>query len=138
MPSGRQEFYAPLVIVAAGALQTPLLLQRSACDGFAGGIANGSGLVGKNLMRHLIDLWLVLSVFNLRKAKNHFKDFAWNDFYEVDGVKYGTVQPFGRFTDTDGGGRPLVRRLANLTARPQSFARYPAISHAGLGLFVFP
>lgn len=42
---------ADTVILAAGAIRTPLLLQKS------NNLSNSSGLVGKNLMRHFIDLY---------------------------------------------------------------------------------
>jgi len=43
----------PMLILAAGAVQTPRLLLHSACPGMPEGIANGSGEVGRNFMETL-------------------------------------------------------------------------------------
>ena len=43
---------ADIVVVACGALSSALLLLRSANDAHPHGLANGSGLVGRNYMRH--------------------------------------------------------------------------------------
>ncbi|TFW19280.1 GMC oxidoreductase [Duganella callida] len=83
------------VILAAGALESPRLLLRSASAHWPAGLANDSGLVGKNLMRHHIDLYLIRP--KLRPPfDNRQKEFAFNDFYQVDGQKLGSVQSFGR------------------------------------------
>ena len=43
---------ADIVVVACGALSSALLLLRSANDAHPDGLANASGLVGRNYMRH--------------------------------------------------------------------------------------
>ena len=48
---------AKLVVLAAGALATPLLLLNSRSGDWPRGLANGSDSVGRNLMRHLLD-WI--------------------------------------------------------------------------------
>ncbi len=87
-----------LVVLAAGALQTPNLLLRSRSPQWPNGLANGSNMVGRNLMRHCIDLYLVQPSKREHHghAENRFKEFAFNDFYRTDGVKLGSVQSFGR------------------------------------------
>src|SRR6185312_2329117 len=51
--SGQRERYsADMVVVACGALSSALLLLRSANDRHPHGLANGSGQVGRNYMRH--------------------------------------------------------------------------------------
>jgi choline dehydrogenase-like flavoprotein len=91
-------FRGKSIVLAAGALQTPRLLLRSRSLLWPGGLANGSGMVGRNLMRHCIDLYVVEPrELGLGGApENRFKEFAFNDFYAVDGVKLGSVQSFGR------------------------------------------
>lgn len=86
-----------LIVLAAGALQTPNLLLRSASAYWPDGLANGSGRVGRNLMRHCVDLYLV-QPRGARDAAfdNRFKELAFNDFYGGDGGKLGSVQSFGR------------------------------------------
>lgn len=86
------------IVLAAGALQTPNLLLRSQSAYWPNGLANGSGLVGRNLMRHFVDLYLVqpTRMAHAGEFDNRFKEFAFNDFYCHDGAKFGSVQSFGR------------------------------------------
>lgn len=82
------------VILAAGALETPRLLLNSNTKQWPDGLANDSGLVGRNLMRHYVDLYALLP----RSRKDHpgnLKELAFNDFYQIDDHKFGTVQSFG-------------------------------------------
>jgi len=99
---GREHrFHGRRIVLAAGALATPGLLLRSRSPDWPNGLANGSGAVGRYLMRHLIDVYFLPSLWNFRKTPHSLKELAWNDFYEVDGVKYGTFQPFGKFPPGD-------------------------------------
>jgi len=88
------------VILAAGALQTPSLLLRSRSDQWPIGLANGSDLVGRNLMRHLVDLYLI-EPLSKSAVENRFKELAFNDFYRVDGLRMGSVQSFGRLPPSE-------------------------------------
>ncbi len=83
------------VILAAGALATPGLLLRSASADWPQGLANASGMVGRNLMRHLIDLYALRPRLP-GPFDNRQKEIAFNDFYQVDGEKLGSVQSLGR------------------------------------------
>lgn len=47
-----EEYSADIIVVACGALSSALLLLRSANDKHPNGLANGSGQVGRNYMRH--------------------------------------------------------------------------------------
>ena len=49
---GEERYSADIVVVACGALSSALLLLRSANDRHPDGLANGSGQVGRNYMRH--------------------------------------------------------------------------------------
>lgn len=83
-----------IVVLAAGALATPLLLLNSRSGQWPRGLANGSGWVGRNLMRHLLDpveVWLHPGQSST--AAN--KEIGLNDFYLWEGQKYGTIQSFG-------------------------------------------
>ncbi len=80
------------IILAAGALQTPALLLRSVGADWPGGLANRSGLVGRHLMRHLVDLYLV---FTREQTDRHHKALGLSDLYRRDGLKLGTLQSFG-------------------------------------------
>jgi choline dehydrogenase-like flavoprotein len=89
--------HARVVVLAAGALQTPLLLLRSRDATGHPGLANASGLVGRCLMRHLIDLYLVRPQPAAgRGYDNRGKEVGCNDFQFVDGRRLGTLQSFGR------------------------------------------
>lgn len=86
---------ARTVVLAAGALASPAILLRSASALWPAGLANRSGMVGKNLMRHHVDLYLVEPKLK-GEFDNRQKEFAFNDFYEANGQKLGSVQSFGR------------------------------------------
>ncbi len=86
---------ASKVVLAAGAVHTPLLLLRSATAESPQGLANASGMVGRNLMRHLIDLYVLKSPGG-PPDDNRRKEIAFNDFYQTGPDKLGTVQSFGR------------------------------------------
>lgn len=75
-------------ILAAGALVTPGLLLKS------NNLANSSGLVGKYLMRHFVDLYAV-KVAGTKVLSETQKQVGFNDLYLTEGEKYGTVQSFG-------------------------------------------
>lgn len=84
---------ADQVVLAAGALQTPMVLLRSRSKLWPQGLANDSGLVGRNLMRHCVDLYVVFT--RARQQQAQYKEIAFNDLYNAAGVKLGSVQSFG-------------------------------------------
>ncbi len=83
-----------VVVLAAGALVSPVLLLNSRSGDWPSGLANGSDLVGRNLMRHLID---VIAIWPQVAATfpGQNKEIGLSDFYFWEGEKYGTVQSFG-------------------------------------------
>lgn len=87
------EISSSTVILAAGALNTPRILLSSRSAQWPDGLANRSGLVGKYLMRHFIDLY-VLSLPAEAQFDTRWKELAFNDLY-VGSPKLGTVQSFG-------------------------------------------
>lgn len=82
-----------IVVLAAGALHTPAILLQSASAEWPRGMGNESGLVGRCLMRHYVDLYVMTS---RQPDGNGEKTLAFNDFYHVDGKKLGSVQSFGQ------------------------------------------
>jgi choline dehydrogenase-like flavoprotein len=97
--AGRElELQARAVVLAAGALQSPLILLRSQDGRGHEGLGNASGLVGRHLMRHYIDIYLVRPHLQAGVAfDNRRKEIACNDFYvDGGGNKLGTIQSFGR------------------------------------------
>jgi choline dehydrogenase-like flavoprotein len=83
-----------MVVLAAGALETPRILLDSVTAVWPHGLANESGLVGRNLMRHFVDLYPVAPGSSAGHPGN-LKELAFNDFYLGDEGKFGTVQSFG-------------------------------------------
>ena len=77
---GEREVYeSDIVVVSAGALSSALLMFRSASDVHPVGLANGSGQVGRNYMRHNNSALMAVS----REPNDTVfqKTFALNDFY---------------------------------------------------------
>jgi choline dehydrogenase-like flavoprotein len=77
---GRTESYsADIVVVACGALSSALLLLRSACRAHPSGLANGSGQLGRNYMRHNQSILMAL----MREPNDTVfqKTLAVSDFY---------------------------------------------------------
>ncbi|KUI42161.1 glucose-methanol-choline oxidoreductase [Mycobacterium sp. IS-1590] len=92
--SGMLALKGKVVVLAAGALATPVLLLNSRSGDWPAGLANGSDWVGRNLMRHLIDLIEIWPQSGSRITAPN-KEIGLNDFYFCEGQKYGTVQSFG-------------------------------------------
>lgn len=80
--------------LAAGALSTPKILLNSKSDKWPNGLGNTSLLVGKYLMRHLIDLYSLSLNKTLGRTKE-LKEIGFNDFYCFENIKMGNVQSFG-------------------------------------------
>lgn len=75
----RERYTADIVVVACGALSSALLLLRSANDAHPDGLANGSGQVGRNYMRHNQSVLMAL----MREPNETVfqKTLAVSDFY---------------------------------------------------------
>lgn len=82
------------VALAAGAFMTPLLLLNSRSGPWHAGLANRSGMVGRNLMLHTSD-FLTIDPGGSHSALGPTKSLALNDFYFDDGRKLGTLQKVG-------------------------------------------
>ena len=90
---------APLVVVAAGAVQTAALLLRSATEKYPSGLANRSDQVGRNFMNH--NCSAVLALHPLRKNRSVYqKTLMVNDFYLAsdDRPPLGNIQMLGKIT----------------------------------------
>ncbi len=76
----RREIRSDLVVVSCGAANSAALLLRSANDAHPHGLANSSGLVGRNYMVH--NNTALMAVHPTRRNPTVFqKTFAVNDFY---------------------------------------------------------
>ena len=74
-----EHYSADIVVVAAGALSSALLLLRSASDAHPAGLANGSDQVGRNYMRH--EMSVVMAVMRQPNDTVFQKTLAFSDFY---------------------------------------------------------
>lgn len=83
---------ARVFIVAANAFLTPALLQRSANARFPNGLANSSGLVGRNLMLHVNNhLFARLKKKPPPSVSSMNHGLSLNDFYVYNGIKLGNI-----------------------------------------------
>ncbi|HEY6516880.1 MAG TPA: GMC family oxidoreductase [Steroidobacteraceae bacterium] len=77
---GQEEAYsADIVVVACGALSSALLLLRSANDAHPNGLANGSGQLGRNYMRH--NMSVLMAILPHANDTVFQKTLAFSDFY---------------------------------------------------------
>jgi choline dehydrogenase-like flavoprotein len=92
-------------VVSCGAVNTPSLLLRSANEHHPNGLANSSGLVGANYMRHVSTVVLAQNPEGVQLPQNHFwKTVGFNDYY-LNGVSswpypLGTVQVTGNYHES--------------------------------------
>jgi choline dehydrogenase-like flavoprotein len=86
--------HARVFVLAAGAIHTPKLLLQSKNDCWPNGLANRSGLVGRNLMFHAQQTFALWPSKRLAETGPR-KCLAFTDFYEVDGQRCGSVQSTG-------------------------------------------
>jgi choline dehydrogenase-like flavoprotein len=112
-------FHARIVVAAAGAWMTPLLLLRSRSAEWPDGLANASGQVGRNLMLHATDLVTVDPGESLSSAGPR-KAITLNDFYDDRGYKLGTFQSVGLRL-----GAPVIEALL-MSATDRDPARWSA------------
>lgn len=112
-----------LVILSAGAVQSAVLLLRSADDRNPNGLANSSDQVGRNFMNHNSSAVIGVSPW-FRNTSVYQKTLAFNDFYLSDGdggPPLGNIQLLGRISE-----RVLKGSLPNV---PEALLRF-VTSHA--------
>ena len=91
---------ADTVVVAAGAVNSAALLLRSAGGACPNGVANGSGLVGRNYMVHTNSVLVAVHPTRLNTTVFQ-KTIAINDFYRAGAdprfpYPMGNLQPVGK------------------------------------------
>jgi choline dehydrogenase-like flavoprotein len=74
-----ERYTADIVVVACGALSSALLLLRSANEAHPNGLANGSGQVGRNYMRH--NQSVLMAIMREPNETVFQKTLAVSDFY---------------------------------------------------------
>lgn len=118
---GAAKSLAPqLVILAAGAVNSAALLLRSANDNRPAGLANSSGMVGRNFMNH--NCTAVMALHPLRRNTAIYqKTLQFNDFYlsgGPDNAPLGNVQLLGKISGNILAAQTgLPRSLAGVIAR---------------------
>ncbi len=92
--SGDHAFRARVVVLAAGALVTPALLQKATSKSWPKGIGNDRDLVGRNLMFHASDF---VAIWAGQRAESGTaqRTIAFRDFYRWEGESLGEVQSMG-------------------------------------------
>ena len=101
-----------LYVVACGALSSALLMLRSANDAHPNGLANGSGMVGRNYMRH--NNATILALSKTPNPTRFQKTLGLNDFYfGADDWDYplGHIQMVGKSDGTQIKGEGLPEML---------------------------
>ena len=94
---GLQRIAAPIFVLSASAVNSAVLLLRSACDKAPKGVANSAGLAGRNYMAHNNTALMSIG-WNINKTMFQ-KTICINDFYfGDDAFKYpmGNIQGLGK------------------------------------------
>lgn len=105
---------APLFVLSAGAINSALILLRSATEAFPDGLANRSGMVGRNLMNH--HLTGLMGILPFEENVTRFpKTLSVNDFYHGlpgDAAARGNIQMLGNIQG------PMIRAAYRAVPRP--------------------
>jgi choline dehydrogenase-like flavoprotein len=97
---------ADTVVLSAGAVNSSALLLGSATDRHPDGLANSSGLVGRNYMAHLATMMEAMHPFRVNPTSFQ-KTVAVNDFYLRDGER----PPLGHLQSQGRAHAPIVRQV---------------------------
>lgn len=92
-----QTFSGDIVAIACGAINSSVLLLKSASEKHPHGLANSSGLVGRNFMKHV--LGSIIGVTDKANSTTFQKTMSVNDFYwGEEGFDYpmGQIQLLGK------------------------------------------
>jgi choline dehydrogenase-like flavoprotein len=112
-------FAADIVVVACGALSSALLMLRSASDRYPAGLANDSGLVGRNYMRH--NNSIVMAVSKTPNPTKFQKTLGLNEFYLRSSdwdYPLGHIQMVGKSDGTQVHGEGLPSFLQWIPQQP--------------------
>ena len=105
---------AALFVLSAGAINSALVLLRSASETHPNGLANRSGVVGRYLMNHHLTGLMGLMPFRVNDTKFP-KTLTVNDFYHGlpdDGAARGNIQMLGNIQG------PMIRSTYSRVPRP--------------------
>jgi choline dehydrogenase-like flavoprotein len=93
----REIIAAKIFVLSAGAVNSSLILMRSATGNFQNGLANKSGVVGRYYMTH--NLTTMMAVSNRKNPTKFQKTLSFNDFYDGEPeypFPMGNVQTLGK------------------------------------------
>jgi choline dehydrogenase-like flavoprotein len=96
-----EQVRAPLFVLAAGAVQSAILLLRSASSKHPGGLANSSGQVGRNFMNHNCTAFMSIMPFRANDTQLP-KTLALNDYYfggDESDRPLGNLQMLGKIME---------------------------------------
>lgn len=111
---------APLFVLSAGAINSALILLRSADARHPHGLANRSGVVGRHLMNHHLTGLMALDPFTPNDTRFP-KTLSINDFYHGlpgDPAARGNIQMLGKIRE------PMIRSA--LSFLPRALGRWIA------------
>lgn len=91
---------AKIYVLAAGALCTPLLMLNSQSAAWPEGLANSSGMIGRNLMFHISDFFAVWPRRPMRRTRPG-RSIALRDFARHREARLGMVQSTGLSANSD-------------------------------------
>ena len=97
---GHETLSAPVIVLAAGAVQSAALLLKSGNEAFPSGLANRSDQVGRNFMNHNASAVMALKPWRLNQAI-YQKTLMLNDFYDQGPNRQGplgNVQMLGKIS----------------------------------------
>jgi choline dehydrogenase-like flavoprotein len=97
--------HAALFVLSAGAINSALLLQRSATSRHPNGLANSSGAVGRHYMNHNTTGLMALMPFTVNDTR-FTKTLALNDFYAAGP---GRAHPLGNIQMLGNIQEPMLR-----------------------------
>lgn len=103
-----------LTVLSAGAVNSAVVLLRSANDAFPTGLANRSDLVGRNFMNHNSSALLAINPFR-RNTAIYQKTIQFNDFYlrgGPDDAPLGNIQLLGKISGSILASQTGLPRLA--------------------------
>jgi choline dehydrogenase-like flavoprotein len=118
-----EQVRAPLFVLSAGAIQSAVLLLRSADARHPDGLANSSGMVGRNFMNHNCTAFMALMPFRTNDTQLP-KTLALNDYYfggDASDKPLGNLQMLGKIME------PMLREAVPGVPR---FARRALASHS--------
>jgi choline dehydrogenase-like flavoprotein len=83
-----------IIVLAAGALNTPAIMLNSTSEHWPAGVGNGNGLVGRGLMIHVSEFFALWPTREVSSA-GPGKTLSSRALNEIDGMKLGGIQSVG-------------------------------------------